>query len=360
MDESRKRKFQASKRDPAQKKPKQWRVPKKGQSNYAPPTVEPGDSGIWATCALGREVKSTAELRDLFEEYAKKLYGSPEEHSDGEYSNEDTEADIEAEIQKEVQGMKSKVTKKEALFQSVKMDIQCVLFFKTRPPIEPVSFVHKICKDAAEGATQRARFVKRLSPMTMMGKATEDGLAKVADAVLGPVFHSDEDKLKFAIRPTRRNHNVMKREDIIKQIASAVGRDHKVDLKGYDRLILVDVYKVGCVCSVCCFPLYLQRDGGIIWLTFQNILGMSVVDSDYDQLKQYNLSEIFNPTPKLRPKASNGAAAEMEEEDDKPPSDVAANPPGMKDDVIAIEKDQDDKTSLDSQKAADDDHLTAS
>ena len=249
MDESRKRKFEASKGDRTQKKSKQWRVPKKGQSNYVPPSVEPGDSGVWATCQLGREAKSTAELRDLFEEYAKKLYGSPEEHSDGGDSNEDAEADIEAEIQKEVQGMKSKVPKKEALFQSVKMDIQCVLFFKTRPPIEPVSFVHKICKDAAEGATQRARFIKRLSPMTMMGKATEDGLAKVADAVLGPMFHGDEDGLKFAIRPTRRNHNVMKREDIIKQIARAVGRNHKVDLKGYDRLILVDVYKVGGVCS---------------------------------------------------------------------------------------------------------------
>ena len=245
MDKSKKRKFEDSGGDRAQKKSKQWRVPKKGQPNYVAPSIEPGDSGIWATCELGKEGRSTAELRDLFEEYAKKLYGSREERSDGEDSNDDAEADIEAEIQKEVQGMKSKVTKKEALFQSVKMDIQCVLFFKTRPPVEPVSFVHTICKDAAEGATQRARFVKRLSPMVMMGKATEDGLAKVANAVLGPVFHADEDGLKFAIRPTRRNHNILKRDDIIKQIAKAVGWDHKVDLKGYDRLILVDVYRVG-------------------------------------------------------------------------------------------------------------------
>ena len=247
MNESRKRKFEASSGQTVQKKSRQWRVPKKGHPNNAPLSIEPGDSGIWATCEMGKEGKSTAELRDLFGEYAKKLYGSPEEYPDGEDSNEDAEADIEAEIKKEVQGMRSKGTNKEALFQSVKMDIQCVLFFKTRPPIEPVSFVHTICKDAAEGATQRARFVKRLSPMVMMGKATEDGLAKVADAVLRPVFHGEEDGLKFAIRPTRRNHNVLKRDDIIKQIARAVGRDHKVDLKGYDRLILIDVYRVSCV-----------------------------------------------------------------------------------------------------------------
>ena len=256
MDQSKKRKFEASNGDRAQKKSKQWRVPKKGQSNYVAPSIEPGESGIWVTCEMGKEGKSTAELRDLFEEYAKKLYGSPEEQSDGEDGNEGAEADIEAEIKKEVQGMNFKATKKEALFQSVKMDIQCVLFFKTRPPIEPVSFVHTICRDAAQGATQRARFIKRLSPMTMMGKATEDGLAKVADAVLGPVFHNDEDGLKFAIRPTRRNHNVMKRDDIIKQIARAVGRGHKVDLKKYDRLILVDVYRVGCVCSTALYSIY--------------------------------------------------------------------------------------------------------
>ena len=249
MDGSQKRKSEACHEHQTQKKSKQWRVPKKGQSNYIAPSIEPGDSGIWCTCEMGKEGKSTAELRDLFEEYAKTLYGSSEEYSDGEDSNENTEADIEAEITKEVQGMRSKATKKEALFQAVKMDIQCVLFFKTRPPIEPVSFVHTICRDAAKGATQRARFVKRLTPMTMMGKATEDGLAKVAGAVLRPVFHVDEDGLKFAIRPTRRNHNIMKRDDIIKQTARAVGRDHKVDLKGYDRLILIDVYRVGCTRS---------------------------------------------------------------------------------------------------------------
>lgn len=205
---------------------------------------------------MGKEGKSTAELRDLFEDYAKKLYGSPEELADRADSNEDTEVDIEAKIKKEVQGMKSKGMTKEALFQSVKVDVQCVLFFKTRPPIEPVSFIHTICKEAAQGALQRVRFVKRLSPMTMMGKATEDGLTKVAGAVLGPVFYGGEDGLRFAIRPTRRNHNVMKRDDIINQIARAVGRGHKVDLKGYDHLILVDIYKVNCVCSAALHVIY--------------------------------------------------------------------------------------------------------
>lgn len=37
----------------------------------------------------------------------------------------------------------------------------------------------------------------------------------------------------------------MKRDDIIKHIATAVGHPHSVDLKNYDLLILVDIYRVG-------------------------------------------------------------------------------------------------------------------
>lgn len=67
-----------------------------------------------------------------------------------------------------------------------------VLFFKTREPVEPVSFVHRICSDAMTKAmVKRTRHVKRLTPMTRMGKATEKSLEEVAKAVLAPVFHRD-------------------------------------------------------------------------------------------------------------------------------------------------------------------------
>lgn len=50
---------------------------------------------------------------------------------------------------------------------------------------------------------------------------------------------------------------------------------------------------------------------------------MSVVGSDYDELKQYNLAEIYDPTPKLESKTSSGARAKAEDKDDKSASDVA-------------------------------------
>lgn len=55
---------------------------------------------------------------------------------------------------------------------------------------------------------------------------------------------------QFAIRPTLRNHNAMNREGIIKLVASLVGPGHEVNLKGYDLLIIVEVYQV----SLCKLP----------------------------------------------------------------------------------------------------------
>jgi len=72
-----------------------------------------------------------------------------------------------------------------------------VLFLKTRHPIDPVALVHHVCRDLANNTGKRStRFAKRLSPMSMMGKATEAGLETVARAVLAPKFHGEGNKGK--------------------------------------------------------------------------------------------------------------------------------------------------------------------
>lgn len=50
---------------------------------------------------------------------------------------------------------------------------------------------------------------------------------------------------QFAIRVNLRN-STLRRDDVIRQVAAAVGpgRGHSVDLKNYDVLILVEIYKV--------------------------------------------------------------------------------------------------------------------
>lgn len=49
---------------------------------------------------------------------------------------------------------------------------------------------------------------------------------------------------KFAIRPSIRNNKELTRDEVIKTVASIVGPGHKVDLRDYDLLILVEIYKV--------------------------------------------------------------------------------------------------------------------
>jgi hypothetical protein len=73
------------------------------------------------------------------------------------------------------------------------IDGPVVLFFKTREPLEPVSFVHRICSDALQKVKKRqSQFVRRLTPVTLVGKATETGLAEVARKVLAPHFHGED------------------------------------------------------------------------------------------------------------------------------------------------------------------------
>ncbi|GAB7356982.1 hypothetical protein MBLNU459_g7819t1 [Dothideomycetes sp. NU459] len=255
---------------------KQWRMPRKNEEFVKPRTIQAGDSGIWVTCDKGREGKCIGELKDLFNDYAEELYGDQLHDAEEKDDSDGGEVNIEEEIQAELEGIKKPQT--EPLFIPIRLDVQCVLFFKTRAPVEPVSFVRKICRDALDNSQRkRTRFAKRLSPMTLMGRASEEGLEKVAMEVLGPHFHQ-EPKIprKFAIRPTLRNHNVLSRDSIIRQTAAAVGAGHKVDLKGYDDLIIVEAYT-----SIC---------------------GMSVVPNDFEELKRYNLAEIFDPTPKEAPK----------------------------------------------------------
>ena len=67
-----------------------------------------------------------------------------------------------------------------------------VVFMKSASPVEPVSFVKRICEDAMDNTSlKRTRFVKRLTPMTLMGRASTEGLEDIAKKVLAPHFHQE-------------------------------------------------------------------------------------------------------------------------------------------------------------------------
>jgi tRNA acetyltransferase TAN1 len=137
--------------------------------------------------------------------HAKADVGSPNNEESSE--NEDILLSIHDEI------AEIKQPKTAPLFSPLRVDLECgqsssllcqtlidvieVVFFKTRMPLEPVSFVQQICSDAAAGILRKqTRFAKRLSPMTLIARATEPELEELAHKVLGPHFHRADNPLR--------------------------------------------------------------------------------------------------------------------------------------------------------------------
>jgi len=173
----------------------------------------------------------------------------------------------------------------------MKLNVDCLLWVKTRFPaeanVDPVGFVRTVVLDAQDRGqgkesqiATRTRYLNRLTPVSVMTKATEQGLFEAARATLVPYFElvdktkekeqegstnaegveassggdaapaatdKGEEKKPFtyAIRPTIRNHSTLKRDFVIKEIAGLINDErHKVNLDNPDKVILIDIYQV--------------------------------------------------------------------------------------------------------------------
>ncbi|KAH8645634.1 THUMP domain-containing protein [Xylariales sp. PMI_506] len=265
-------------------------------------TLEVGDVGFWVTCQRTKEVRALEELVSICDEYAERMYGikSDPAASDGDDGAEGS-ADIESSIEKEIDSMKEASTRPrdgDSVFDPMRMNLDCLLFMRTKAPVEPRELVRKICEDArlvTSRNQRKSRFINRFIPITLTGKATEHGVEEVAKTVLAEHFQlagiPDNTTLdgqdvapSYAIRFSSRAHNTLKRDDVIKQVAALIGPRHKVNLSAPDKVILIEVY--------------------------QTLCGMSVVDGDWDVLKRYNLRELYEEASK-----SNTSNAEEKESD---------------------------------------------
>ncbi|KAI0121644.1 hypothetical protein BJ170DRAFT_130511 [Xylariales sp. AK1849] len=243
-------------------------------------TLEAGDMGFWITCQRTKEARALDEVVSLCDEYGEKLYGIKPE-AVGEGSDEDG-GDIESSIQKEIDSMQpsSQTRRGDSVFDPMRMSMDCLLFMRTKPPVEPRELIRSICEDArlvGDKKQRKSRFINRFTPITHMGKATEHGVEEVAKTVLAEHFQlaGVDDKpldgrdggYSYAIRFSARAHNALKRDDVIKQVANLIGPRHKVNLSSPDKVILIEIY--------------------------QTLCGISVVDGDWDALKRYNLNELY-------------------------------------------------------------------
>jgi len=221
----------------------------------------------------------------MFEECLERFYGISSDPN-GKEEEANAADDIESSIKKEVSSMNDRSVRTEP-FSPIRLDVPCVLFFKVKVQINPVEFVHRICKEVVSTPRiKRLRYVNRLTPMSLMGKATEKGLDDLCKTVLKDHFqlrgqgeYENQDKASqgqsacsYAIRPSIRNHGTLNRDTVITQIASLIGEKHKVDLTKPEKVIIVEIY--------------------------QTVCGMSVVGSDWDGLKRFNLAELYQLSPK--------------------------------------------------------------
>ncbi|ROT42709.1 hypothetical protein SODALDRAFT_326861 [Sodiomyces alkalinus F11] len=248
--------------------------------------LQVGDQGIWVTFARGMDRKAISELMSLCDQLGEKLYNiaPPREHCQSQ-----DEEDIEASIEKELEGFKAGGPKRSnGLFKAIRADIDCVFFMKTREPVDPVSFCRKICEDAkccSNLRERKTRYINRLTPVSILDKASENGVERVARKALAPWFDlqeetesdraissnpGDEERpaYSYAIRHSIRSNTELKHGELIQRIASLIGSRHRVSLENPDKVILVDVFK--------------------------NFCGMSVVDgSEWVQLRKFNVNELY-------------------------------------------------------------------
>ncbi|CCD26884.1 putative tRNA acetyltransferase NDAI_0I03160 [Naumovozyma dairenensis CBS 421] len=257
--------------------------------------LDPGTSGIYATCARRKERQAAQELGLLFEEKLEEIYkdelaelDAADDNTEEGDNNDDKkkgeqELSIEDQIKQELSELKDhdkKTTltgeKKKDPLQFIDLDCECVIFCKTRKPIVPEEFLHKIIESLADPTNmeKRTRYVQKLTPITYSCSGSMDQLIKLAQRVLAPHFHNADNptEYKFAVEVSRRNFNSIPKMDIIKQVVIEATKGgelgHKVDLKNYDKLILIECFK--------------------------NNIGMSVVDGDYSKkYRKYNVQQIY-------------------------------------------------------------------
>ncbi|KAK4928514.1 hypothetical protein LTR66_016220 [Elasticomyces elasticus] len=253
--------------------------------------ISAGDKGIYVTSDKGREKKAVLEFHDLLEYHLGGSNSNNVRPTDPDASEQ--QPGIENDIESELASMRGDNVTTETdepqnslRWQLIMLDIPCVSFVRFAPStnFDPTTIVHEICNNAASPtSTQpRSRAVRRLTPITTLAKTLSQGLERICDEVLPQFFgvkdgQGEIESTTFAIKPTIRNNDKMKRNEVIELVAGKVQEfgqgKHKVDLKGYEKGVLVEVYR--------------------------NWVGMNVVENrvvegriGYEGLKRFNLAEI--------------------------------------------------------------------
>jgi tRNA acetyltransferase TAN1 len=112
---------------------------------------------------------------------------------------------------------------------------------------------------------------------------------------------------------------------VIQKTAALVAETHKVDLAKPDRVIIVEVFQVRKMRYLQMIP-RMQYNVTLLWMLYYPSVGqMSVVGSDWETLKRYNVAELY---PSASASASALARAGVSVKVATKPESVAADEAG--------------------------------
>ncbi|KAH9945335.1 uncharacterized protein BXZ73DRAFT_96321 [Epithele typhae] len=228
--------------------------------------------GVWVTCVKGKEKQAVSELYEVFESLANRLWPQkgPSDGKDPDESDEDGGGgadDLENQIAKELASMKR--PRRETRFANCLTNTPCVVFISCKSPVDPVMLVATLVQDVLDTGVTNTRFSQRLTPVSASCAANipeiQSLCTRIVKAALSP--EPSDKKFTYKIELRIRNHNTLKRDTLIPEIAKCVPEGHTVSLGSPELFILVEIFK-----SVC---------------------GVSVV-KDYYKLQKFNIMEIAN------------------------------------------------------------------
>ncbi|KAG8716151.1 hypothetical protein FRC08_009808 [Ceratobasidium sp. 394] len=221
--------------------------------------------GIWAMVVKGKEKQAAGELYNIVETISNQLWPkSPTAEVDGaddvpEPSDEGE--DIEKQLARELSDINKPKSKAPAERRIGLFQVPDVDTFLT-PETSKLPYGYYLWA------------LVRLIPASGICAANMPAITTLASGLFASVFGGDPKKYKIELRI--RNHAVLTKEEVIKEIAKCVPADkgHTVSLTNQDTTILVEVFKA--VCTMAVVP-------------------------DYDKYKRFNVAEIVKDKHKGTP-----------------------------------------------------------
>ena len=264
--------------------------------------IEPGQYGVYASCARFKEAAAAKEMRLLLQDAIEKHYPKEEEkggdEGGGEEDDENEEekaVDIEDEIAKELAELKknddrSKQNRnnKDLVLREIPLGVESLTFFKLKQPVKPSSLVVSLCRDLYASGTKTGRFVQKLIPVDRSCNATKAEFDKLLAATVDD-FVQEETARGGDARTALETYNV----NLVKRNFDTISRDEFMETV---KAKLDDTFGAGW-CR-------LQYKGARTLLNiycFKNNIGMSVVpNAAFEELAKFNVQQIFDKASRTK------------------------------------------------------------